>query len=145
MEKNETETVSEANFFNKKILQKLLSNKVSIAEIGKIDAIEFLVSMKTVHFIMQDILMEKMLNVVEVQQIEKEKSAFDDYDRENGYEDEPEEEENNRWKICGEIIDRIIKLAIRLLKNSYSQCMKEDIEELLDYLKFELDTINENQ
>lgn len=145
MEKNETETVSEANFFNKKILQKLLSNKVSIAKIGKIDAIEFLVSMKTVHFIMQDILMEKMLNVVEVQQIEKEKSAFDDYDRENGYEDEPEEEENNRWKICGEIIDRIIKLAIRLLKNSYSQCMKEDIEELLDYLKFELDTINENQ
>lgn len=145
MGKNETETVSEANFINKKILQKLLSNKVSIAEIGKIDAIEFLVSMKTVHFIMQDILMEKMLNVVEVQQIEKEKSAFDDYDRENGYEDEPEEEENNRWKICGEIMDRIIKLAIRLLKNSYSQCMKEDIEELLNYLKFELDTINENQ
>lgn len=144
MEKNETEAISEANFFNKKILQKILKNKVSIAEIGKVDAIEFLFAIKTVHFIMQDILMEKMLNVVEVQQIEKEKSAFDDYDKENGYEDDPEDEENNRWKICGEIIDRIIKLAIRLLKNSYSQCMQEDIEELLDYLKFELDTINEN-
>lgn len=145
MEKNETEQIAEANYFNKKILQKLLKNEVPIAEIGKMDAVEFLVSIKTVHFIMQDILMEKMLNVVEVQQIEKEKSAFDDYDRENGYEDDLDKEENNRWKICGEIIDRIVKIAIRILKNSYSQCMKEDMEELLDYLKFELDTINENQ
>lgn len=145
MEKNETEQLAEANYFNKKILQKLLKNEVPIAEIGKMDAVEFLVSIKTVHFIMQDILMEKMLNVVEVQQIEKEKSAFDDYDRENGYEDDLDKEENNRWKICGEIIDRIVKIAIRILKNSYSQCMKEDMEELLDYLKFELGTINENQ
>lgn len=35
--------------------------------------------------------------------------------------------------------------SLRLLKNSYSQCMKENIVTLLDYLKFELDTINENQ
>lgn len=28
------------------------------------------------------------MNVVEVQQIEKEPSAFDEYDRENGYEDD---------------------------------------------------------
>ena len=66
-------------------MQKLLNNEVPIAEIGKIDAVEFLTTVKTVHFIMQDILMQKMLNVVEVQQIEKEKSAFDEYDRENGY------------------------------------------------------------
>ena len=89
--------------------------------------------------------MQKMLNVVEVQQIEKEKSAFDEYDRENGYEDDLDENENNRWKICGEIIDRIVKIAIQVMRNSYSQCMKEDMEELLDYLKFELDTVNENQ
>lgn len=145
MEKNETQQIEEAIFFNKKILQKLLNNEVPIAEIGKIDAVEFLTTVKTVHFIMQDILMQKMLNVVEVQQIEKEKSAFDEYDRENGYEDDLDENENNRWKICGEIIDRIVKIAIQVMRNSYSQCMKEDMEELLDYLKFELDTINENQ
>lgn len=72
-------------------------------------------------------------------------SAFDDYDRENGYEDEDEQPEENQWKVCGEIVDRVVKIAIRLLKNSYSQCMKENIVTLLDYLKFELDTINENQ
>lgn len=143
MEKNETAQIAEAMFFNEKILQELLNNEVPIALIEKIDVIEFLTTIKTVHFIMQNVIMEKMLNVVKVQQIEKEASAFDEYDRENGYEDDPEED--NRWKTCGEIIDRIVKIAIRILKNSYSQCMKEDIEELLDYLKFELDTINENQ
>ncbi len=142
MGKNETAQIAEAMFFNEKILQELLNNEVPIALIEKIDVIEFLTTIKTVHFIMQNVIMEKMLNVVKVQQIEKEASAFDEYDRENGYEDE---EEDNRWKTCGEIIDRIVKIAIRILKNSYSQCMKEDIEELLDYLKFELDTINENQ
>lgn len=64
---------------------------------------------------------------------------------ENGYEDEDEQPEENQWKVCGEIVDRVVKIAIRLLKNSYSQCMKENIVTLLDYLKFELDTINENQ
>lgn len=59
--------------------------------------------------------------IVEVEQVEKEASAFDDYDRENGYEDEDEQPEENQWKVCGEIVDRVVKIAIRLLKNSYSQ------------------------
>lgn len=88
---------------------------------------------------------KKFRKIVEVEQVEKEKSAFDEYDRENGYEDEPEEPEENQWKVCGEIVDRVVKIAIRLLKNSYSQCMKENIVTLLEYLRFELDTINENQ
>ena len=58
---------------------------------------------------------------------------------------QPEEPEENQWKVCGEIVDRVVKIAIRLLKNSYSQCMKENIVTLLEYLRFELDTINENQ
>ena len=98
MEKNETAQITEAMFFNEKILQELLNNEVPIALIEKIDAIEFLTTIKTVHFIMQNVIMEKMLNVVEVQQIEKEPSAFDEYDRENGYEDDLEEDEDNRWK-----------------------------------------------
>lgn len=143
MEKNDTEEFSGVMFFNKKIMQEMFGNELSLVEVGEIDAVEFLTAIKTVHFIMQNIVTEKMLSIVEVEQIEKEASAFDDYDRENGYEDEQPEE--NQWKVCGEIVDRVVKIAIRLLKNSYSQCMKENIVTLLDYLKFELDTINENQ
>lgn len=145
MEKNETETFYGVMFFNKKIMQEMFGNAFSFAAVGEIDAIEFLTAIKTVHFIMQDIVTEKLLSIVEVEQVEKEASAFDAYDRENGYEDEEEQPVENQWKVCREIIDRVVKIAIRLLKNSYSQCMKENIVTLLDYLKFELDTINENQ
>lgn len=44
--------------------------------------IDFLTAIKTVHFVMQNIIAEKLLNIVEVEQVEKEKSAFDEYDRE---------------------------------------------------------------
>lgn len=145
MEKNSTEKISGVMFFNTKIMQELFENELTLAEIGEIDAIDFLTAIKTVHFVMQNIIAEKLLNIVEVEQVEKEKSAFDEYDRENGYEDELEEPEENQWKVCGEIVDRVVKIAIRLLKNSYSQCMKENIVTLLEYLRFELDTINENQ
>lgn len=145
MEKNSTEKIFGVMFFNTKIMQELFENELTLAEIGEIDAIDFLTAIKTVHFVMQNIIAEKLLNIVEVEQVEKEKSAFDEYDRENGYEDELEEPEENQWKVCGEIVDRVVKIAIRLLKNSYSQCMKENIVTLLEYLRFELDTINENQ
>ena len=93
---------------------------------------------------MQDIVSDALLNIVETEPIERETSAFDEYDRENGYEDE-EQEEQNTWKICGEIVDRVTKIAIRLMRESYGQCMKENIIELLKYLKFELETVNENK
>ena len=87
MEKNDTEAFSGVMFFNKKIMQEMFGNELSLAAVGEIDAVEFLTAIKTVHFIMQNIVAEKMLNIVEVEQVEKETSAFDDYDRENGYED----------------------------------------------------------
>ena len=143
METNSSDRMQDAMFFNKKILQEVFENEIPLAAIGTIPATEFLIAIKTIHFIMQNIITEKMMNIIEVKQEEQEQSAFDEYDRENGYED-PEPEEENPWKVYTEVIDRIIKIAIRLLKNSYSQCMKENIITLLDYLKFEIDTINEN-
>ena len=142
MEKNGSGRITDAMFFNKKITQEIFGNRMSLEELGEVDAVEFLIAAKGIHFIMQSIISQKLLNVVEVEQVEKEESVFDEYDIENGYEEEQPEQDT--WKTCGEIIDRIMKIAIRLLKNSYSQCMGEDIVSLLEYLKFELDTIEEN-
>ena len=114
MEKNDTEKFSGVMFFNKKIMQEMFGNELSLAAVGEIDAVEFLTSIKTVHITMQNIVAEKMLNIVEVEQVEKEASAFDDYDRENGYEDEDEPEEN-QWKVCGRIVDRVVKYEVVLL------------------------------
>lgn len=144
MEKNGSDKIMDVMFFNKKIIQEIFGNQMSLAELGGMDAIEFLTAVKGIHFIMQNIISERLLSIVKVEPVEREESAFDEYDRENGYEDD-EEPEENPWKACGEILDRVIKIAIRVLKNSYSQCMKEDILSLLEYLKFELDTADENQ
>lgn len=143
MEKNDSSKVTDAMFFNKRIIQEIFGNRMSMSELGDADAVEFLTAAKGIHFIMQNVISEKLLNIVEVEPIEREESAFDEYDRENGYEEDKPEE--NEWKVCGDIMDRVIKLAIRLLNNSYSQCLREDVVSLLDYLKFEIDTIHENQ
>jgi len=143
MEKNGSDKLSDAMFFNKKIIQEIFGNTMSFEELGGTDVIEFLTAAKGIHFIMQNIISEKLLKIIEVEKVEKEESAFDEYDIENGYEEEKPEE--NIWKVCGDIIDRMVKMSIRLMKNSYSQCMREDIMAFLDYLKFELNTINENQ
>ena len=143
MEKNGSDKITDALFFNKRIIQEIFGNRMSLDELGEVDVIEFLTASKGIHFIMQDIVSDALLNIVETEPIERETSAFDEYDRENGYEDE-EQEEQNTWKICGEIVDRVTKIAIRLMRESYGQCMKENIIELLKYLKFELETVNEN-
>lgn len=143
MEKNSSGRKPDAMFFNKRIIQEIFGNRMSLEELGAVDVIEFLTAAKGIHFIMQNIVSDALLNIVEAEPVEKEESAFDEYDKENGYEDE-EHEEQNTWRICGEIIDRVVKIAIRLLRESYGQCMKEDIVALLNYLKFELETVNEN-
>lgn len=142
MEKNGSDRITDAMFFNKKIIQEIFGNRMSLEELGGADAVEFLTAAKGIHFIMQSIILQKLLNIIEMEQVEKEVSAFDEYDIENGYEEE--QPEQDAWKTCGEIIDRIVKIAIRILKNSYSQCMREDIVMLLEYLRFELDNIEED-
>lgn len=143
MEKNNSDKSGDIMFFNRKIVQEMFQNRVSLEELGKADVVEYLTAVKGIHFIMQDIIMKKLLDIFQAEPVEEEKSAFDEYDIENGY--EQEQPEQSVWKTCVEIIDRIVKIAIRLLQNSYSQCMSEDIVDLLEYLQFELDTLEENQ
>ena len=87
MEKNTSERSEDAIYFNKRIVQELFGNKFSMGAIGEMDIIEFMTASKTIHFIMQQIIGDKLLNMVDVEPVEKEESAFDEYDRENGYEE----------------------------------------------------------
>lgn len=143
MLRNQSNKTSDAAFFSKRILQEIFENQMSLEELGEVDVIEFLTASKTIHFIMQDIIARKFAELAGNSMVEREESAFDDYDRENGYEEELDK--RDEWQICRENIDRVIKASIRVLNNSYSQCMRENIIELLDYLKFELNTIDENR
>lgn len=142
MERNNSDSVTDAFEANIQILSEVFgvsSRKMEQAEVEDITA-----AAKQIHFLMQEVITPKFLNLnpEHPEKVEKEKSLFDEYDEENGYTEE--EEEGNFWKVCRENTDRVVKLCIRLLKNSYEQCMKSDIMSLLDYVAFEIDTLKED-
>lgn len=56
MEKNGSDKITDALFFNKRIIQEIFGNRMSLDELGEVDVIEFLTASKGIHFIMQDIV-----------------------------------------------------------------------------------------
>lgn len=146
MEKNSGDDVSSAFQFNATIMKMIFG--ISERTVLKADVAEQLATAKMVHFVMQDIITPKFLelNPNRPDEVEQEKSAFDDYDEENGYnEAEKQRDEENIWKVCRDNVDRVIKLCIKGLNDSLSNVMKSDIMSLLDHVAFEIKTINEKR
>lgn len=144
MEKNNGDDVSSAFQFNAAIMKMIFG--ISEREALKADVAEQLATAKMIHFVMQDIITPKFLelNPNRPDEVEQEKSAFDDYDEENGYnEAEKQLDDENIWKVCRDNVDRVVKLCIKGLNDSLSNVMKSDIMSLLDHVAFEIKTINE--
>lgn len=139
MEHDTGEDTSAAVRMNIELLKEIFG--ISIRKVKQADIVEQLAAGKTVHFIMQEIITPKFLDLNPEHPEQQEKSAFDDYDEENGYNDT--EEPENIWKVCRENLDRVVKLCIRAFHDSYTQCMESDIMSLLDYVAFEILTMNE--
>lgn len=83
---------------------------------------------------------ERILNILNIDQEEKEESAFDDYDEEYGYNAlaENEEIEKDIYDSYLNILNIIFKLAKNELNMNIKESYEIDIYELLDYLDFEL-------
>lgn len=139
MEQNNGNRARDAFLLNSEILKEFF--KISSRELQKAEVEEQLVAAKMIHFVAQEIVTKKFLELNPERPEEQEKSAFDEYDKENGYTEL--EEAENVWKICRENLDRVVKLCIRAFNDSYTKCMESDIISLLDYVKFEIATINE--
>ncbi|BAB80835.1 hypothetical protein ACQPUH_03420 [Clostridium perfringens] len=73
-----------------------------------------------------------------------EKSAFDEYDKEEGYLDE-ELEEENIYDNYLKVIDNIIQYAIKNFNNSLEATLNMDILDLLDYIEFSINQRNEEE
>mgnify|MGYP006983003246 FL=1 len=144
MEKNGGDDVASAFQFNAAIMKMVFG--ISEREVLKADVAEQLTAAKMIHFVMQDIITQKFLelNPNRPEEVEQEKSAFDEYDEENGYnEAENQLDDENIWKVCRDNVDRVVKLCIKGLNDSLSNVMKSDIMSLLDHVAFEIKTINE--
>lgn len=138
MEKNKSDDMLENIYFNLRILQELYPERPTMTELKTVDMGQFLRAANAVHFVMQEIVTEKFRELSDVPPEEVQQSVFDDYDRENGYEDETES--GSIWESLKENVDRVIKIATRVLNTGYNECMQTDIMELLDYVKFEIET-----
>lgn len=141
MERDNSRSAQEAIEADAQILAEIFG--ITVRDAQAADVVEMLVAAKAIHFMMQEVITTKFLdlNPEHPEQVAREESAFDEYDEENGYNDG--QEEKDIWRVCRENVDRIIKLCIRILKNSYQQCMEADIMSLLDYVAFEIRTIKE--
>ncbi len=139
MERNDGEDVAAVMRMNSEILKAVYS--VPLREIEQAEAVDFLTAAKTVHFVMQEIIAKKFLDLNPENPEEQEASAFDEYDEENGYNDL--ENSVSIWRTCIENVDRVVKLCIRAFHDSYTAVMQADIMALLDYLAFEIATMNE--
>lgn len=139
MERNIGESAQKAFRMGMEILKEVFG--ISAGQVQKADVVELLAAVKTVHFTMQEVITPKFLELNPEHPEQQEKSAFDDYDEENGYNEE--EEPGSIWKVCRENLDRVVKLCIRAFHDSYTQCMGSDIMSLLDYVAFEILTIKE--
>lgn len=130
-------------YFNLRILQELYPERPTMTELKTVDMGQFLRAANAVHFVMQEVVTVKFRELSDMPPEEVQKSAFDDYDRENGYEDD--EESGSIWEALKENVDRVVKIATRVLHTGYKECMESDIMTLLDYVKFEIETAEENK
>lgn len=146
MAKNVKNNISSTIFYNAKIAQEMFGNKIALTEMLEIDIEELLLATDTIHFIVQEIISKEFVDLLNTQKNEQkqEASVFDEYDEENGYIEE-EGKEENPWIVCSENIDYLIKIAMRVLNNSYAQCMSMDILQLLKYIHFEFETMRNNK
>ena len=119
---------------------------VSHSLVCRAPAAEVWRTIKTVHFYMQEIIAPKFLELSpETEPVEYVGSAFDEYDEENGYStQESAASAENVFLTLKANTDRLVRFAIKAMGESWSACMSSDIFELLDYAKFEIEHIKED-
>ena len=143
MQKNNSTDLLENIYFNLRVLQEIYPERPSMAELYTVDMGQFLHAANAVHFVMQNIVIKKFEDLSDKPVEEMQTSAFDEYDRQNGYEDDTDN--TDIWQALKDNVDRVVKIATRVLNTGYKECMESDIVKLLDYVRFEIDTAEETQ
>ena len=122
-----------------KLLLVFFDNKLTEEQLEKEDVLDIIWIYLLIKKYIENIN-ERILNVLNIDQEEKEESAFDDYDEEYGYNalEENEEIEKDIYDSYLNILNVIFKLAKNELNMNIKESYEIDIYELLDYLDFEL-------
>ena len=129
------------------VIRVVFNDRIEEEEIEQLDVAEVISTFKAVAEIVDASVNEKIRNISDIlngsQQVEDQGSAFDEYDRENGYIEEHSQEEI--WETYRNALDNILQICIKNMRNSYKDCLESDLSDLLDYVVFQVEYDRETQ
>ena len=119
-----------------KLIIIFFDNKISKQELDQKDVFEILNIYMLIRAYIESIN-KKIINTFSEEDIQ-EKSVFDEYDKENGYDDLEYTEENNIYDRYLDILNDLFNFLIRKKVNSLKECLDTNIIDLIDFIKFKL-------
>ena len=136
---SKTEDENDLLYLYSAVIRIVFNDRIEEEEIEQLDVAEVISTFKAVN--------EKIRNISDLlsgsQQVEDQGSAFDEYDRENGYIEEHSQEEI--WETYRNALDNILQICIKNMRNSYKDCLESDLSDLLDYVVFQVEYDRETQ
>lgn len=144
---NKTEDENDLLYLYSAVIRAIFNDRIEEEEIEQLDVAEIVNTFKEVTEIVDTSVNEKIREIsilLSGGQVEtNEGSAFDDYDRENGYIEEDTQVE--LWESYRNALDNILQICIRNMRNSYKECLESDLSDLLDYVVFQVEYDKETQ
>lgn len=144
---SKTEDENDLLYLYSAVIRAVFNDRIEEEEIEQLDVAEIVNTFKAITEIVDASVNGKIRDISELlsggQGETYEGSAFDEYDRENGYTDEETQEE--AWKSYGKALDNILQICIRNMRNSYRDCLESDLSDLLDYVVFQVEYDRETQ
>lgn len=129
------------------VIRVVFNDRIEEEEIEQLDVAEIVNTFKVIAEIIDASVNEKIRAISEMlsgsPQVEDQGSAFDEYDRENGYIEEQTQEEV--WESYRNALDNILQICIKNMRNSYKDCLESDLSDLLDYVVFQVEYDRETQ
>lgn len=129
------------------VIRVVFNDRIEEEEIEQLDVVEIVNTFKQINEKVDITVNAKIREISDIlngnTQVEDEGSAFDDYDRENGYIEEKDQEEV--WESYKNALDNILQICIKNMRNSYKDCLESDLSDLLDYVVFQVEYDRETQ
>lgn len=123
------------------IIKIVFNDRIEEEDIEQLDIAEIMDIFETIAEIVDACINEKIRSIGELLnggQVETTgQSAFDEYDRENGYTNEETQEE--AWRSYERALNSILQICIKNMRNSYKDCLESDLSDLLDYVMFQVE------
>lgn len=110
------------------VIYALADGKAEYGAVWSAEAAEIIAAGRQINAIMRDRIPAAMNRMSGCEPVEMQKSAFDEYDKENGYDDDAATERREQYMAAA---DAVIRAAINVCGCSYTEAADENAYELL--------------